>query len=78
MSFNNLFTRHPASVGETYFEHFASAAGFSAWMALAAAVCLVHAVLPFTFLRTGSRIIARLHDRMLVNRAQAPAAAATQ
>ncbi len=63
-----LFTEHPASVGETYGEHLRQASSFGFAMLLAGAACLVHAVLPFTFVHTGSRTIARLHERMVVNR----------
>ena len=62
------FTEHPASVGETYGEHMTSAAGFGTRMILAGMACLVHAVLPFLFVRTGSRAITELNDRMVVNR----------
>lgn len=64
----DLFLEHPASVGETYTQHMRHAASFSGWMAVGALCCLVHSVLPFMFERTGSRIIERLHDRMVVNR----------
>ena len=64
----DLFTDHPASVGETYWQHMASAWGFSWRMMLASLACLVHALLPFLFKTTGSRAITRLHDRMVVNR----------
>jgi hypothetical protein len=30
--------------------------------------CLLHAFLPFLFVRTGSEAIARLHQRMVVSR----------
>ncbi|MDH4022757.1 MAG: DUF6356 family protein [Gammaproteobacteria bacterium] len=66
----SLFTEHPASVGETYGQHLVSAAGFSVRMIGAGIACLIHALLPFLFVRTGSNTIARLHDRMLVNRAR--------
>lgn len=68
MSLRNLFTEHPASVGETYWQHLASAWGFSWRMMLASLACLVHALLPFLFEKTGSRAIDGLHDRMVVNR----------
>ncbi|MBW8294361.1 DUF6356 family protein [Sphingopyxis sp.] len=63
-----LFTQHPADVDETYFEHFVAASGFAAAMAFGAAACLVHAVIPGLCVRTGSGVIARLHDRMIDNR----------
>ena len=62
------FTRHPASVGENYVKHLRAALSFAILMLAGACACIVHAVLPFTFERTGSRIIASLHDRMIANR----------
>jgi Family of unknown function (DUF6356) len=77
------FTAHPASVGETYWQHFATATGFGATMLAAGLACLVHAVFPFLFVRTGSTAIADLHHRMVVNRSRiagtsAPAAPASR
>ena len=62
------FTEHPASVGESYTEHLLRAIYFGARMVFAGIACLVHAVLPFLFVHTGSRAIAELNDRMVVNR----------
>ena len=64
MSLIRAFTEHPASVGETYTEHLAKAVCFGARMLLAGIACLVHGVLPFLFVRTGSRAIAELNDRL--------------
>ena len=66
--FSRLFTAHPRSVGESYLEHMGMAFGFAVSLALAALACLVHALLPFLFERTGSQIIDDLHDRMVRNR----------
>lgn len=66
----SLFTEHPASVGETYTQHLVSATGFSLRMIGAGIACLVHALLPFLFVKTGSNTIARLYDRMVLNRAR--------
>ena len=68
MRITEHFTQHPASVGETYGEHFRMALGFAAHMLIGGLACLVHAVLPFAFVKTGSGIIQSLHDRMVVNR----------
>ena len=65
---SRLFTEHPASVGETYFQHLISAGSFTVRLVLAAGACLVHAVLPFMFEKTGSRIITDLHQRMVTHR----------
>ncbi len=65
-----LFTEHPQSVGESYLQHMQSAFAFAIRLFAGALCCLVHAALPFLFKSTGSRIIAELHDRMVVNRAR--------
>jgi len=64
----SLFTDHPASVDEGYFEHMGVALSFFAKMFAASLACLVHAFLPFLFIKTGSHAIEELHDRMVVNR----------
>lgn len=61
---NRLFTDHPRSVDETYFEHMQFAAGFSARLFGAALAAAVHAVLPFLFERTASTMINAMHHRM--------------
>ncbi len=63
-----LFTDHPASVGETYGRHLQHASGFGLWMILGGCACLIHGLLPFLFVKTGSRQINSLHDRMVANR----------
>lgn len=67
---SRLLTEHPKSVGETYGEHFFSALSFAGWMAYASVLCLCHALMPWMFCRSGSAIIERLHDRMVLNRAK--------
>ncbi len=63
-----MFTEHPASVGESYFEHLGQALGFATRMFFGSLACLVHAFLPFLFVKTGSRCIGELHDRMVTKR----------
>ena len=58
-----LFTEHPASVDETFGEHFLFAMKFSGLLFAAAGAALVHALLPFLFEKTASTIIARLYER---------------
>jgi len=64
----SLFTDHPGSVGETYGRHAAMAGGFGIRMIAGGLACLVHAVLPFLFERTGSRLIDGLHHDMVTHR----------
>jgi hypothetical protein len=58
-----IFTDHPDAVGESYLEHMAFAGWFSSRLAMAAGAALVHAVLPFLFETTASRIVRQLHER---------------
>lgn len=60
----NPFTRHPREVGESYGAHFLNASGFGLRMLAGGLACLVHAVLPFWFQRTGSRTLDALHRRV--------------
>lgn len=62
------FTEHPSSVGENYFQHLRHASGFAVSMLTGGLAVLVHAVLPFLFVHTGSGVIATLNSRMIVNR----------
>lgn len=73
-----LFTDHPASVGETYGEHLLQASSFGFRMIVAGLACLVHGLLPFLFVRTGSTAIAALHTRMVTHRRQTVADTSTQ
>ncbi|PHR23360.1 MAG: hypothetical protein COA37_08520 [Hoeflea sp.] len=59
-----LFTAHPHSVDESYFEHLLFAGKFAGKLFLAACAALMHAILPFTFEKTASGIINELHHRM--------------
>ena len=68
MSITDLFTDHPKSVDETYGEHLVMASGFGSRMILAGFACLLHGLLPFLFVKTGSEAITELHDRMVANR----------
>lgn len=58
------FTEHPASVEETWSEHFGVAFGFARTLAVAAGAAMVHAVVPAWCERTASRRIVELHDRI--------------
>lgn len=72
-----LFLDHPASVGESYAEHFGVATRFGARMIAGGIGAVVHGVLPFAFKTTGSRTVDRLHAQMVAKR-QAARDARTQ
>jgi hypothetical protein len=59
-----LFTSHPESVGESYWQHFGFATSTGAAMMLGGLACITHGLFPFLFTRTGSKTIARLYERM--------------
>ena len=62
--FVDAFQSHPATVGESYLEHMAFALRMGILMLAAGAAALVHAILPFAFETTASRIIRKLCAEM--------------
>jgi Family of unknown function (DUF6356) len=71
-SFDRLFTDHPRSVGESYFEHMESASRFGARMIAAGFGCWLHGLFPFLCVQTGSSAVRELHEKMIRNRRRAP------
>ena len=71
MNFHRLFTEHPESVGETYGEHLVRAWWFGGRMVIAGLACMLHALLPFLFVHTGSEAIDELYARMQATRRRA-------
>ena len=59
-----LMTEHPNSVDESYFEHMQFAMRFALILAAATFCALVHAVLPFCFENTASRLVRQLYLRI--------------
>lgn len=59
-----LFTDHPSSVNETYFQHAAVAGRFSATLFIAALAALVHAIIPGLCERTASRLVGQLNSQL--------------
>ena len=63
-----LFLKHPRAVGETYLEHMTVALSFGLPLIAAGLACVVHALVPAMFERTGSRAIVNLHSRVIASR----------
>ena len=61
-------TKHLDEVDETYLQHLTRAVGFAVAMLVGSVACLVHALLPFLFVKTGSDCIRRLNKLMVENR----------
>jgi hypothetical protein len=72
MDIQRLFNEHPASVGETYWQHLLRASWFGGRMLMGAGACFIHALLPFLFVKTGSETITQLHAAMVTNRRRVP------
>ncbi len=68
--FKRLFTEHPASVEESYGEHFLVASGFALAMLWGGLRVLIHAFIPGFFMRAGSSSIKRLNDLMVTQRSK--------
>jgi hypothetical protein len=65
---DSLFTDHPRSLGESYWEHQRHAFEFGVSMIRAGIACVIHALLPALFVRTASMTIVSLHERMIAMR----------
>src|SRR5438128_12683083 len=76
IAMKRFFTEHPATVGETYGEHFAFAISVGGRMVGGGLACMLHAVLPEFCKTTGSRTIRELALRLVpVNREKRKAVA---
>ncbi|QZD94621.1 DUF6356 family protein [Qipengyuania gelatinilytica] len=64
----SIFTDHPHSVGESYFQHLVTAGSFGVSLIAAGFACLVHGIFPFLCKTTGSRAVRQLADRMIHGR----------
>lgn len=69
-----LILDHPASVGESYGEHFGVATRFGLAMIAGGIGAVIHGFLPFAFQTTGSRTIEALHAKLVAKRAAKRAA----
>lgn len=59
----DLFTKHPRSMGESYTQHLMCAFKFGSRMVIGGMFCLIHAIFPFIFKKTGSNMLfSLLHD----------------
>ncbi|NJM50025.1 MAG: hypothetical protein HC843_03375 [Sphingomonadales bacterium] len=66
--FKRLFTDHPASVDESYFEHFRFAVKFGLRMMGGGIGAMVHALIPGLCQSTGSNTIRTLNDSVARHR----------
>jgi hypothetical protein len=65
-----LFTQHPSDVQETYFEHLLFAGSCGLRMICAGMAALVHAIFPFLFEKTASRLMAPIALKLVSRNAE--------
>ena len=58
----SLFTNHPHSVGETYFEHMRKAMKVAFKVQVVVFIILIHSVFPFLFEHLGSEEIEKINN----------------
>jgi len=56
----NIFTEHPKTINETYFQHFKFAISFGFNMIIGGLACSIHAIFPFLFEKTGSHFLIKM------------------
>lgn len=76
MSLRQRFNEHPASVGESYFEHFKVATHFARELFGAAFACAIHAAVPSMHQTTASTKVKALCDEMTAGKRGAATAEA--
>ena len=68
---NNIFTKHPKEVGETYLQHLYQAMSFSCLLFSLSLKALVHALLPFCYETAVSDRVKTLSEGMQKRRESA-------
>ena len=66
--FQKLFVTHPASIDESYAEHFGIALRFGATMVAGGLGCIVHAFIPGVFVKTASDTTRSLNEELQARR----------
>lgn len=61
---NNIFTKHPHSVNETYVEHMKIALKYGIKMVLGGIACMIHAIFPFLFETTATSVAQEVVDHV--------------
>lgn len=61
----SIFTKHPHSLGESYFEHCWHALKFGGCMVIGGTACIIHAIFPFVFKKTASNFVFNMTHTMI-------------
>ena len=60
----NIFTTHPNSIGESYYQHFKFALWLGVTLIKAGCAVIIHALLPFLFVETAGRNICLIVEKL--------------
>jgi hypothetical protein len=60
----NIFTKHPKEVGETYLQHGIQSMRYSLTFLFLFTIALIHAILPFLFKKIASDIVCDMGEHM--------------
>ena len=60
----NPFTKHPHSVGETYFQHMKKAVRYGLRIQIVAIIIFIHALFPFLFEQNGGDEIDKINKEL--------------
>ena len=60
----NIFTKHPKEVGETYLQHGIQSIRYSLTFLFLFTIALIHAILPFLFKKIASDIVCDMSEHM--------------
>jgi hypothetical protein len=60
----HFYNRHLIETGENYFVHFSFAAKSSIKLMMVSLILMIHAILPFIFLTTGSSYVKKINNQM--------------
>lgn len=69
----NIFTDHPHSIGETYWQHLCYAWLTGLKMIFAGVLCIIHAIFPFLFPTAASSILLKMTEDFVVRMPKAEA-----
>jgi hypothetical protein len=70
MEQDNFLNHHLHETGESYFEHLAFTLRISAGLTLTALVIVIHGLMPFIFIHTGSRLMDGIHRKLAARRGE--------
>ena len=60
----DVITKHLKDVDETYYEHMYHALGYTLTFALLTVTTLIHSIIPFLFVETGSKKVSELNKHI--------------